>query len=132
MIENANWNTILIAVGQPLNDSLKAGIGNAFPDYSVFQAFDWFEIGRKITEIKPGFVLLDADLNGVDINKLIQTVKKDPVFGKPYVFLLAEGQNIESYSSCQADMVLTKPPDMGKIESAIKNLEKPLDIASIA
>jgi excisionase family DNA binding protein len=127
MMENANWNFFMIAAEKTLNDSLKTEIANFFPEYTVIQAFDWFEIGRKLTEEKPGFILLDAELSGVDIPKFIQIAKSDPSFGKPYVFLMVNGS-----SSIQADMVLDKPPDLSKIRMLMKSLEKQLDMAVTA
>jgi len=133
MMENANWNIFMIAADQSINDSLKVEIVRLFPEYSIVQAFDWFEIGRKLTEEKPGFVLLDAELPGVDISRFIRTVKDDPVFGRPYVFLFADEQKTEdSFQSHMPDLLLTKPLDWGKFETAMKALERQLDTAASA
>ena len=134
MMENADWNTFMIAADQSINDTLKAEIKKIFPEYSIVQAFDWFEIGRKITEEKPGFVLLDTELPGVDISRFIQTVKNDPLFGKPYILLLTDGDNggANSIESRRADVVLTKPLDVEKLELVMKTLERQLDALVIA
>ena len=141
MMENADWNTFLIAAEQSLNDSLKAEIAALLSDYVIIQAFDWFEIGRKFTEEKPGFVLLDTALSGVDISRFLNTLKKDPFFGKPNVFLLADksfdsqnslGEGIISLDSPYADAVLFKPLELSKLEAAMKVLENPPDTAIIA
>jgi len=145
MMENANWNTFLIAADQSENDILKAKLGKLFPDYMIIQASDWFEIGRKITEEKPGFVLLDAELpGGVDISRFLRTVKDDPVFGKPYILLFTgsqktdgssqnqDGPDIKSIELRYADVVLPKPLDLGKLETAIRTLEKQLDSVASA
>jgi len=135
MMENADWNTILIAAEPSINDPLKTRIGKSLTDYIIIQAYDWFEVGRKITEEKPGFVLLDTELPGVNISNFISTVKSDPFFGKPYVFLLANGglSQMDGRSSAEsgmrADMVFTKPVDLDKLETAIKSLEKQIDMA---
>ena len=135
MMENADWNTFLIAAEQSVNNSLKNEIGRLFSEYEIIQAFDWFEVGRKITEEKPGFVILDADLAGVNISRFIRTVKNDPSFGRPYIILLADGyweaDSIESRQD-QADVVITKPLDLGKLEAAIRGFERHLDTAVIA
>ena len=128
MMENANWNTMLIAAGQTFNSELKAEMGRYFPDRIVFQAFDWFEVGRKLTGEKPGFILLDTDLKGVDISGFIQTVKEDASFGKPYIIIVTGEQRTEGAFG-EADLVLTKPVDFEKLEAAIRNLEKQLDAA---
>jgi excisionase family DNA binding protein len=119
IIENANWNVLLIAAEKSVNDSLKADIAGRFTEYIIVQAFDWFEIGRKMTEEKPGFIILDEDLSGVDISRFIQTIREDPVFGRPYLFLLVNGG-----SAFQADLLLTKPIDLTKIEAVLKDAEK--------
>ena len=127
MMENANWNTFLIAAEQSVNDSLKAEIERMFPNYLIIQAFDWFEVGRKFTEEKPGFVLLDDELSGVDILRFIHTVKNDPFFGKPYVFLFSN----ES-PSIMVDLILTKPLDLSQLVTTMRGLEKQLDVTASA
>jgi len=124
IIENANWGVLLVAATQSLNDSLKDELGSRFPDYRIIQAFDWFETGRKMVEEKPGFILLDEGLPGVSISRFIQTIREDPVFGKPYIFLLVNGE-----SSYEADLLLTLPPDFTKIEAILRDTEKQNDIA---
>ena len=124
IIENANWNIILVAAEKSVNDVLKTELESRFLDYSIIQAFDWFDVGRKVTEEKPGFILLDEDLSGGDISKFIYTVREDPVFGRPYTILLTGGE-----SSFQADMLLTKPVDFSKLESVFKDFEKQSDVA---
>ena len=132
VIENANWNTFLIAAEKSINNSIRTEIAQLLPEYSVIQAYDWFEVGRKMTEEKPGFILLDTELTGVDISRFIQTVKEDQVFGKPFIFLLGNNLKNETGSPAQADLYLTKPLELGKLETAIRNLEKQADAAAIA
>jgi len=135
MMENSDWNTILIAAEKPVNNSLKGKIEKKFPEYTIIQTMDWFETGRKITEEKPGIILLDTDLPGVNISKFISTVKEDPFFGKPCIFLLASGDSssLDNGNSAEAaklaDMVFSRPLDMDKLEAAIRSLEKQFDIA---
>jgi excisionase family DNA binding protein len=123
MMENANWNVFLIAMEQYTNDSLKQEIEGLLPGYSIIQAYDWFEIGRKITEEKPGFVLLDAELPGVDIPTFIHTVKEDPFFGRPCVFLLTD-----SDSPAHADVVLKKPLDLSRLRTAVDGFERQIGV----
>jgi len=134
MMENANWNSFLIAAGQTLNDSLVGKMGALLSDYMIIQAYDLFETGRKFVEEKPGFVLLDSELPGLDVSKFIHTVKNDPVFGRPYVLLLASDNfhDLGSSESDRPDFVLTKPLDMGKLTEAIKSLEKQIETAVTA
>jgi len=137
IMENANWNTFLIAAEPSVNDSLKAALENMLPDCTISQAYDWFEAGRKVTEDKPGFILLDTELSGVDISKFIRVLKSDPFFGKPNIFLLSDsdktsGQKTETDFPSTADLVLAKPPDLKKLEAAVKHFGKQLDSAVTA
>jgi len=127
MMESANWNSLMIAMDQGANNNLKMQIENLLPEQTIIQAFDWFEVGRKIAGEKPGFILLDAELPGVDFNKFIQTVKEDPSYGRPFIFLLTGGQGAEVDS--QADMVLTKPLDLSSLEAVINDFKKQVSAA---
>ena len=129
MMENANWNSIIIAARPDVNDSLKANLEGLLPDYLIIQAYDLFETGRKFVEEKPGFLLLDTELPGLDVSKFIHAVKNDPVFGKPLVLLLA-GDNyygLESIGPSRPDYVFTRPLDPKKLTETIKSLEKQLE-----
>jgi excisionase family DNA binding protein len=119
MMENSNWHIFLIAAEQSVNDGMKDDIARLLPEHTIIQAYDWFEIGRKFSEDKPGYVLLDDRLEGVDLDRFIKTVREDPLLGKPFIILLTEGS-----SSVQADLILTRPLDLGKLEAAVKGLEK--------
>ena len=131
MMENADWNTFLIAADQSINDAQKEKIEKLLPEHTIIKASDWFEIGRKLVEEKPGFVLLDAELSGVEISKFIRTVKNDPLFGKPYVLLLTDG-SLPDPDTVNADVVFTKPLDFGKLEVVMKTLERHFDAAVTA
>ena len=128
MRENANWSSFLIAMEQPNNSIFKSETENLLSEYNIFQAFDWFEVGRKMTEEKPGFILLDAGLPGVDVSRFIQTVKDDPAFGRPFIILLADSHETEI--TAQADTLFTRPLDLGKFEAVMKDTERQLSLAT--
>jgi len=129
MMENANWNSFMIAMEPVASGNIQIDINNLLSEYNIIQAFDWFEVGRRITEYKPGFILLDAELpGGVDVSRFIQTVKEDPSFGKPFVFLLTGSQGAEAEN--QADMVSSKPLDLNTLEAVIKDFEKHTAVAT--
>jgi len=130
MMENADWNTFLIAMEQSANCKIKNQTSGILNEYNMIQAFDWFDIGRKITEEKPGFILLDAELKGVDIMKFLRTVKEDPFFGKPYVILLSDSIQAGSAEAKLADAVLPGTLDLGRFESTMKALERQLEITA--
>jgi len=127
MMENANWKSFMIAMEESVNDNLKTEIEKILNGYNIIQAFNWFEVGRKITEEKPGIILLDAGLPGVDFNRFIQTVKNDPSFGKPFIFLLTDSQETEITG--QIDIVLAKPLDLSLLEVTIRDFEKQISAA---
>ena len=128
MLENANWDTFLIAADQSVNSSLHNGIESSLPDHEIIQAFDWFEVGRKLLEEKPGFILLDTDMAGVDLPKFLQVVKEDPIFGKPIVLLYTNNQNTD----LPADGVLGKPLDLTKLKTLIKGFNKNVGAVTVS
>ncbi|WP_245535044.1 helix-turn-helix domain-containing protein [Leadbettera azotonutricia] len=130
LMEQANWDTLLIASNdEALNNRLKEQINGLLPNYEILQAFDGFDAGRQLAEEKPGFVLLDAALPGVDPSKLIRTVKEEVVFGKPFVFVMGTpGASIPD----TADASFAKPPDLSKLAETIVSLEKQQQSAAIA
>jgi len=67
---------------------------------------------------------LDENLPGVDIPRFIQTLRDDPVFGKPYIFILTNGE-----SSYDADLLLTFPIDVNKLEGFLRDGERQNDAA---
>ena len=134
MMENANWNSLIIAAERSINDSLRNRMAALLPDYIIIQSYDLFETGRKFIEEKPGFVLLDVDLPGVDVSNFIHTVRNDPVFGHPFVILLANS-NYNSQESAEADrpdLIFTKPLAPEKLAESIKKIEKQLESAVTA
>ena len=127
MMEAANGNSFMIAMEPLANSNLQTSLGNLLSEYNIVPAFDWFEVGRKITLEKPGFILLDADLpGGVDIPKFIKTIKEDPAYGKPFVFLLTGRQEIES----KADVVSPKPLDPGVLKNVLTHFETQTSMAT--
>ena len=87
--------------------------------FTLTEARSWFEAGLKMAAEKPGFILLDSELNGHDIQSFIKTVKNEPAFGKPYIFLLTGGQK-ETVK--RVDMVSKKPLEGEKLTIALKNI----------
>jgi excisionase family DNA binding protein len=131
IMENANWNILLIAGGDvELSGVLKEGIQKEFPDIEVILAFDGFETGRILAEKRPGFILLDAEFPGVDCRKLVVTIREDLSFGKPFILVIGDS-GCEDLGNELAG-VFPKPADLGRITSAIKDLERQIEEADIA
>jgi excisionase family DNA binding protein len=130
IMENANWNTLLIAgADAELNGLLKAEIEKEFPDFELIQAFDGFETGRKLTEKKPGYILLDGDFPGVDPLRLITTIKEDAAFGRPFILLLGA---LPGAIENGAAAVIPKPINLRQVISSIRDLEKQIATADSA
>ncbi|OHE61136.1 MAG: histidine kinase [Treponema sp. RIFOXYC1_FULL_61_9] len=126
MKEEIDWNSILLVDDdQDLNDLLKRWFEKKLPAYTVVQAFDGFEAGRALAANKPGFVILDIDLPGVDGHKLCRKIKEDPAFGKPFVISIT-GLDIpeERLSMLEdgADAFFSKPLDFDLMISTISEL----------
>jgi len=128
IMESSNWNTLMIAADPSTNDAIKAKVEKSFPEFVVVQAFDWFEIGRKFSAEKPGFVLLDAELPGADVSKFIRTVKDDVTFGNSYIFLLTADPS----DAVAADAVLSKPFNSSELKTIMESFEKQVAPAAIA
>ena len=80
LLEKANWNILLIATADAsLNNRLQEEIYEALPEFTLLQAYDGFEMGLRLAGEKPGFILLDGELPGVDQDRLIRSLKRDPV-----------------------------------------------------
>jgi two-component system, OmpR family, response regulator len=68
-----------------LNLILKRIIERRLPGKRVAQAFDGFEAGKKIAELKPALILLDYDLPGINGASLCSRIRSDMSIGKPFV-----------------------------------------------
>jgi len=134
IMESANWDIFLIGAGYVQNNSIKTGIETSLPSHTIIQAYDWFDIGRRITEEKPGFILIDERLQGVDIPNFIKTMRDDPAFGKPIIFLISSGKSKENEIAgiYSPDMIFTLPLDLTEFKSVMKNMEKTHGFEEIA
>ncbi len=126
MKDDINWSTILVVDDdQELNGLLKRWFEKKLPGYTVVQAFDGFEAGKALAENRPGFVILDIDLPGVDGHKVCRKIKDDPSFGKPFIISIT-GLDIpeERISILEdgADAFFAKPLDFDLLTSTIVDL----------
>ena len=129
LLERANWGTLIIAADEPVNNRLHDELEGFLPDFSIVQAYDAFELGLKLAGEKPGFILLQQNLSGVDYKKLLQLLKMDPVYGKPYIFAIGSPGAAEFKVSGLGeaglvDRFFPNPPNSEAIFHAIKDLEK--------
>lgn len=101
-----------------LNQILKRILERKLPGIKVAQAFDGFEAGRKIAELRPGLVLLDYDLPGMDGASLCKRIRTDPTIGRPFVFSMTglDTSDVKaSLLAAGADDFFPKPLDFERL-----------------
>ncbi len=124
--EDVDWNAVLVVDDDAeLNDLLKRWFERKLQDFAIHQAFDGFEAGRLIAEKRPGFVVLDIDLPGINGHALCKKIKTDPVFGKPFIIAMTgldrpeEGQAMLAEG---ADAFFAKPLDFEAVAASVADL----------
>jgi two-component system, OmpR family, response regulator len=127
---DVNWDSILIVDDDiDLNNLLRRFLEKKFEGYAISQAFDGFEAGKLLSEKRPGFVLLDIDLPGINGHKLCRKIKEDPVLGKPFIISMTgldETQEKASILNDGADAFFSKPLDFEKVAVAIGDFAEKL------
>ncbi|MGC9311421.1 MAG: response regulator [Sediminispirochaetaceae bacterium] len=116
---------LIIDDDSELNDMLRNILAKKFEGYEIFQAFDGFEAGRLIAEIKPTVILLDIDLPGINGHELCKRIKTDAQLVSPVIVAISgldeesEGEKIISEG---ADAFFPKPIDFEKLSNTLKDL----------
>jgi excisionase family DNA binding protein len=127
------WETLMIVEdNHELNELLKRWFEKKLPNYTVIQAFDGFEAGKQLGIAKPGFIILDIDLPGIDGYELCKRIKEDPNFGRPFVIIITgiEIPEDKKKSLLQwSDAFLLKPLNFNQITGIINELEQKVNIA---
>jgi excisionase family DNA binding protein len=132
ILENANWDTLLIAgADMGLSMMLRGGIQKEFPNIEIIQAFDGFETGKLLAEKRPGFILVDSEFPGVDCRKLVEVIRGDLSFGKPFILLIGDSGSGKGLGN-EVAAVFPKPPDMEWITRTIRDLERQIESANSA
>jgi excisionase family DNA binding protein len=126
-----DWSSIIIVDDdRDLNDVVAKLFKKRMPELSIHQAFDGFEAGRLISAHRPGFVILDIDLPGVDGRELCKRIKLDPAFGKPFIIAvtgLDEGSTKDAIINAGADAFFPKPLELDKLVDAVRALKERLN-----
>ena len=118
---DVDWSCLaIIDDDKILNDIIKTFFEKNETQFTILQAYDGFEAGALLTEKRPGFVILDIDLPGLDGNQICRRIKTEPVFGKPFVITIT-GLDMPGTkdNSLQAgsDAFLPKPLDFNLLGS---------------
>lgn len=120
------WGRILIVDDdENLNNLLKRFLSKKMARYSILQAFDGFEAGRMVAEWRPGAIILDINLPGIDGHKLCQKIKSDPGLKDTVIIAITgmtEGNDEAAIRREGADAFFFKPVDLEKLRESIENL----------
>ena len=124
--EEPAWDRICIVDDdQNINTLLKRFLTRQMPGRTIIQAFDGFEAGKLISEMKPGIILLDISLPGLDGYKLCRRIKEDQTLGSPIIIAisgLAEDEVESAIMAEGADAFFRKPLDFAGLQEKIVEL----------
>jgi excisionase family DNA binding protein len=119
----ADWHSIIVIDDdQGLNNAICSYLEKNSPGLTVYQSFDGFDAGAQLVAKKPGFVILDIALPGVDGKEICKRIKTDPAFGKPYIIVitgLEDGDLPGKMFELGADRFFRKPLTMHAVVDAI-------------
>lgn len=113
---------LIVDDDKSLNTLIKKYIEKNFTDITIYQAFDGFEAGSLMVKTKPGFVILDLDLPGIDGFSLCSKLKSDVSFENPFTVVitaLKDADVHERIASLGSNYFLTKPVSMNKIGAIV-------------
>jgi two-component system, OmpR family, response regulator len=124
--EEPAWERIMIVDDdQNINNLLKQFLARQMPGRTIIQAFDGFEAGKLISEMKPGIILLDIGLPGLDGYKLCRRIKEDEALGSPIIIAISglPDEEVERTIMAKgADAFFRKPLDFGRMQEKIMEL----------
>ena len=107
-----------------LNGVLAKYLEKRFDGAEIFQAFDGFEAGAICSQARPGVIILDLDLPGVDGFSLCERLSKDETFGQPKILvitaLLEEGLEQKALA-LGAKTLFKKPLSMESVAEAVQS-----------
>ncbi len=85
----ADWKSIIVIDDdEVLNEAIAGFLRKNLEKHTVFQSFDGFDAGAQLMDKRPGFVVLDIALPGVNGKDICKRIKTDPAFGKPYIIVI--------------------------------------------
>ena len=125
--EMAIMELLVIDDDRDLNEAVAGFLRDAYPQKRVHQAFDGFEAGRVIGEVKPDVIILDIDLPGVDGYSLCTSIKSDQSLGNPIIIAVSgldASEAEDKIKEAGAHAFLSKPIDMNEIPELIKQFAK--------
>jgi len=118
-LDDAHWNSIIVIDDDiVLNEAISSFLNKNLPNLTVFKSLDGFDAGTQLVKHKPGFVILDIDLPGVNGKEICKKIKTDPFFGQPYIIVITglDDESLEKQmKDLGADSFFRKPIDFNAI-----------------
>jgi len=108
-----------------LNTMIRQYLAKKLPEFTVIQAFDGFEAGKLVAEEKPGVIILDIDLPGIDGHELCRRIKADTNLGSPKILSitgLPDPAVREAIIKEGADAFMQKPLNLDNLPDTILDL----------
>lgn len=91
--EYISKSLLIVDDDKGLNSVIAKYLLKKFANLEIFQAFDGFEAGALMSQEKPGCVILDLDLPGVDGFSLCERINKDDSFNAPDILVITALQD---------------------------------------
>jgi len=116
---------LIVDDDEDLNNLVHQYLSRKYPDYEINQAFDGFEAGQMLAETKPGVIVLDINLPGVDGHKLARTVKENSAVRKPIIVAVSgmdDSEETQQILEDGADAFIPKPLELDKLYGKIEEL----------
>jgi two-component system OmpR family response regulator len=124
--EEPDWGKVLIVDDdESVNNLLKKFLAKRMAEMTVLQAFDGYEAGRMIAGWRPGVILLDINLPGLDGHKLCRKIKTDAALGNPVVIAITglSGDDLQNTILEEgADAFFTKPINFDALRTKLVEL----------
>ena len=121
--ESQSEKILIVDDDKGINTVLAKYLEKTFEGVEIFQAFDGFEAGALCSQAKPGFIILDLDLPGVDGFSLCERLTKDESFGRPKILVITalQDQGLEEKAlGLGAQKLFKKPLSMESVADAVK------------
>ena len=93
--------------------------------YAVVTAFEWEEALNKLKSENPDVVILDVMLPKLNGDEVCRRIRSDPIFSKiPVIMLTGKDTDVDRIVArvIGADIYITKPSDLEKLNNAIKKV----------
>ncbi len=129
----ASRKILIVDDDKELNSMIQQYLTRKLPNFSVAQAFDGFEAGKLLAEEKPGLVILDIDLPGIDGHQLCKRIKSDPRLRALKILAitgLSDPSTRDTIIQEGADAFMGKPLDLDDLLEAVLDLVSPQTVRS--